>query len=108
MLPLVQGRQEQVHSARRLGVWMQWLGVGAAPFGHVTPHEATSAQRRRLGVLKIASAGEYRLHDFRCGHSKGLVERRVLLREILLAGEWRSRKQLSTRTSRNQMASDRM
>ena len=73
-----------------LGAYVEALPAGAQPFGAYKPGSALAVLRKVLGELHIAEAGAYRTHDFRRGHADDLRRMGKSLREILMAGDWRS------------------
>ena len=73
-----------------LGASLKSLGVGAAPFSHISAAQALRVLRATLSELKVSDAALYRTHDLRRGHARDLQVRGGVLREILAAGDWRS------------------
>ena len=73
-----------------LGAYVDALPAGAQPFGAYKAGSALAALRKVLGEVRVAEAGAYRTHDFRRGHADDLRRMGKSLREILIAGDWRS------------------
>ena len=73
-----------------LGAYFAPFGSGVRPFAGFTPASALAILRTLLTELGVADAHLYRTHDLRRGHARDLQARGATLREILLAGDWRS------------------
>ena len=63
---------------------------GAKPFADWSGEVALRTLRRRLQIVGVSDAPSYILHDMRRGHAQDLLDRGAHLREILMAGEWKS------------------
>ena len=62
----------------------------AKPFGSISAAGALAGLREILTDMGIKDAGIFRTHDFRRGHARDLQSNGSTLRDILLAGDWRS------------------
>ena len=73
-----------------LGPFFQHCGVGSQPFGFIDARSSLVILRSWLQHFKVEHASQYRTHDIRRGHARDLQRGGATLREILIAGEWRS------------------
>ena len=68
------------------------LEIGTRPFSFIRPATATRVLRGALATLGVADASLYRPHDFRRGHAQDMLKAKSTVKDILLAGRWRSPK----------------
>ena len=73
-----------------LGGFFTTLPSDAKPFGAISAAGALDGLREILHDMGIKDAGLFRTHDFRRGHARDLQSNGSTLRDILLAGDWRS------------------
>jgi hypothetical protein len=73
-----------------LGAWLAQFPTGTKPFTGIKIHFAMKRMRDSLKGMGVERAEEYRLHDFRRGHSEDLMEGGATLCQILSAGEWKT------------------
>ena len=72
-----------------LGKWASQRPAGSHLFPGLTAAAALRSLRCLLGIIHVADAGLFRLHDLRRGHAKDLQHAGATLGEILAAGQWR-------------------